>query len=57
MESSALDYVAQACMDLSEALLATTDESEQDTLITNHIKKVWSIVGPIEDFKKSMINA
>lgn len=54
MESSALDYVAQACMDLSEALAAANKE-EQDTLVANHIKKVWSTVTPIEDFKKSML--
>lgn len=53
MEASSLDFVAQACMDLTEALANSTSEADRDSLITNHIKKVWSTVTPIEDFKKS----
>lgn len=53
MESSLLDYVAQACMDLTEAMNAANNEAERDSLITNHIKKVSLSVEPIEDFKKS----
>lgn len=53
MEASPLDYVAQSCMDLTEALNGIDNESEGSTLILNHIKKVWSTVAPIEDFKKS----
>ncbi|XP_063838903.1 NHL repeat-containing protein 2 [Ostrinia nubilalis] len=54
MESSALDYVAQACMDLTEALMSASNDADKDTLIQNHIKKVWSTVSPIEDFKKNL---
>ena len=57
MEPTPLDYVAQCCMDLTEAMAAVQSESERDTLITNHIKKVWSTVTPIEDFKKSKLPA
>lgn len=53
MESSHLDYVAQACMDLTEALASATNEADRDSLISNHIKKVWAVVPPVEDFKKS----
>lgn len=53
MESSSLDFVAQSCMDLTEAMNAASNEAERDSLITNHIKKVSLSVGPIEDFKKS----
>ena len=53
MEPSQLDYVAQACMDLTEAMASANSEAERDSLITNHIKKVWPIVPPVEDFKKS----
>lgn len=55
MESSPLDFVAQSCMDLTEAMIAANNEAERDSLITNHIKKVSLSVGPIEDFKKSML--
>ncbi|KAF9412305.1 hypothetical protein HW555_009143 [Spodoptera exigua] len=54
MESSPLDFVAQSCMDLTEAIKEVQSETERDTLITNHIKKVWSTVTPIEDFKKNL---
>lgn len=54
MESSILDFVAQACMDLSEAIGSVESEVERENLITNHIKKVSSVVLPVEDFKKSM---
>lgn len=54
MESSALDYVAQACMDLTEALQAASNDADKEILINNHIKQVWSTVPPIDDFKKSM---
>ncbi|KAL4715128.1 hypothetical protein ACJJTC_012175 [Scirpophaga incertulas] len=50
--SSPLDYVAQACMDLTEQILNNKDEEE--SFISNHIKKVWSTVAPIEDFKKNL---
>lgn len=53
MEPTPLDFVAQACMDLTEAMSVVQSEAERDALITNHIKKVWSTVTPIEDFKKS----
>lgn len=53
MESSPLDFVAQSCMDLTEAMNAANNEAERDSLITNHIKKLSLAVGPIEDFKKS----
>ncbi|CAG9784570.1 unnamed protein product [Diatraea saccharalis] len=54
MDSSALDYVAQACMDLTDAITSINNEAERDSLIVNHIKKVWSIVTPIDDFKKNL---
>ncbi|XP_061379220.1 NHL repeat-containing protein 2 isoform X1 [Danaus plexippus] len=54
MDSSPLDYVAQACLDLTEALASTSNATDRETLITNHIKKVWAIVPPIEDFKKNL---
>lgn len=54
MESSALDYVAQACMDLTEALQAASNDADKEILINNHIKQVWTTVPPIDDFKKSM---
>lgn len=54
MESSPLDFVAQSCLDLTEAIKEVQSETERDTLITNHIKKVWSTVTPIEDFKKNL---
>lgn len=54
MESSPLDYVAQACMDLTEAMEAAGSEPDRDALIISHIKKVWAVVPPVEDFKKSM---
>ncbi|XP_026325656.1 NHL repeat-containing protein 2 [Hyposmocoma kahamanoa] len=54
MESSSLDFVAQSCMDLTEAMNAASNEAERDSLITNHIKKVSLSVGPIEDFKKNL---
>ncbi|CAB3231248.1 unnamed protein product [Arctia plantaginis] len=54
MESSILDYVAQACMDLTEAIGSVESEAERDNLITNHIKKVSSAVTSIEDFKKNL---
>lgn len=53
MELSSLDYVAQACMDLNEAMSTVQSEAERDTLIVNHIKKIWPTVIPIDDFKKS----
>lgn len=53
MESSHLDYVAQACIDLTEAIDCVSSEAEGDALIINHIKKVWALVPPVEDFKKS----
>lgn len=53
MEASALDYVAQACMDLNDAL--SVDDSDRDTILSNHIKKLTNIVAPIEDFKKSKL--
>ncbi|XP_041972302.1 NHL repeat-containing protein 2 [Aricia agestis] len=53
MESSFLDYVAQACIDLTEALGSGSD-ADRESLITNHIKKVWSVVPTIEDFKKNL---
>lgn len=55
-ESSSLDYVAQACMDLSEALGGNDlelPESEREVFIVNHIKKVWANVSPVDDFRKS----
>ncbi|XP_039765047.1 NHL repeat-containing protein 2 [Pararge aegeria] len=54
MESSYLDYVAQACMDLTEATAAASNEADRDSLITNHIKKVSAVVPPVEDFKKNL---
>lgn len=54
MESSALDFVAQSCMDLTEVLNTAESEADRDILITNHIKKVSSIVTAVEDFKKGM---
>lgn len=54
MEHSPLDFVAQSCMDLTEALSSANNEAERDTLINNHIKKVWPCVAPVEDFKKSL---
>ncbi|XP_046961589.1 NHL repeat-containing protein 2 [Vanessa cardui] len=54
MESSPLDYVAQACMDLTDAMVSANSEAERDSLIVNHIKKVWAVVPPIEDFKKNL---
>lgn len=54
MESSPLDFIAQACMDLSEALNSSNVETDQETLINNHIKKVWSVVPPVEDFKTNL---
>ncbi|RVE39789.1 hypothetical protein evm_015561 [Chilo suppressalis] len=54
MESSALDYVAQACMDLTETLSSANNEADRESLINNHIKKVWSMVTPIEDFRKNL---
>lgn len=56
MEASALDFVAQACMDLTDALAGAASETDKDALITNHIKKVSSVVTPIDDFKKGMHN-
>lgn len=56
MESSSLDFVAQSCMDLTEAMNAANNEAERDSLIANHIKKVSLAVEPIEDFKKSMLH-
>lgn len=56
MESSPLDFVAQSCMDLTEAMIAANNEAERDSLITTHIKKVSLSVGPIEDFKKSTLH-
>lgn len=53
MDTSPLDYVAQACMDLTEALGSCNKETERESLITNHIKKVFSSVTPVEDFKRS----
>lgn len=53
MESSPLDYVAQACLDLTEAMVSANSEAERDALIISHIKKVWPVVPPIDDFKKS----
>lgn len=55
MESSPLDYVAQACLDLTEAMVSANSEAERDALIISHIKKVWPVVPPIDDFKKSKI--
>lgn len=57
MESSLLDYVAQACMDLTEAMASANSEAERDSLIINHIKKVWPIVPSIDDFKKSILDS
>lgn len=57
MESTPLDFVAQCCMDLTDAMSIVQSESERDALITYHIKKVWSTVTPIEDFKKSKLPA
>ncbi|XP_061707015.1 NHL repeat-containing protein 2 [Cydia pomonella] len=54
MESSPLDYVAQACMDLTEAMAAAGSEADRDALIISHIKKVWAVVPPVEDFKKNL---
>ncbi|CAH2066351.1 unnamed protein product, partial [Iphiclides podalirius] len=54
MEASALDFVAQACMDLSDAMSSAASEADRDSLITNHIKKVWSVVTSIDDFKKEL---
>uniref|UniRef100_A0A2A4K9P3 Thioredoxin domain-containing protein n=1 Tax=Heliothis virescens TaxID=7102 RepID=A0A2A4K9P3_HELVI len=54
MESTPLDFVAQACMDLTDAMNGVQSEFERDSLITYHIKKVWSTVTPIEDFKKNL---
>ncbi|XP_013133966.1 PREDICTED: NHL repeat-containing protein 2 [Papilio polytes] len=54
MESSALDFVAQSCMDLTEVLNTAESEADRDILITNHIKKVTSIVTAVEDFKKDL---
>lgn len=56
MEASALDFVAQTCMDLTDAMSSAASEADKDALITNHIKKVWSVVTPIDDFKKGMHN-
>ncbi|XP_049872474.1 NHL repeat-containing protein 2 [Pectinophora gossypiella] len=54
MESSNLDFVAQACMDLTEALNGPNGEADKESLVINHIKKVWSSVPPVEDFKKNL---
>ncbi|XP_052757903.1 NHL repeat-containing protein 2 [Galleria mellonella] len=54
MEASPLDFVAQASWDLMEAMEKVTEEAEKDNLIINHIKKVYSTVMPIEDFKKNL---
>ncbi|CAK1603371.1 unnamed protein product [Parnassius mnemosyne] len=54
MESSPLDFVAQACMDLTDAMSSVASEADRDSLIINHIKKVYSIVTPIDDFKKDL---
>lgn len=53
MESSVLDYVAQACMDLSDSMNVAETDSERETLLTNHIKKVSSTVTTVDDFKNS----
>ncbi|XP_063891235.1 NHL repeat-containing protein 2 [Helicoverpa armigera] len=54
MEAASLDFVAQACMDLTDAISGVTSEFERDSHISYHIKKVWSTVTPIEDFKKNL---
>ncbi|XP_013200443.1 NHL repeat-containing protein 2 [Amyelois transitella] len=54
MESSPLDFVAQASMDLQDALNDINKDTDKDTLIANHIKKVWSSVLPVDDFKKNL---
>ncbi|KAI5632815.1 thioredoxin-like domain-containing protein [Phthorimaea operculella] len=54
MESSPLDFVAQSCMDLTEALNGVSTETDKDALVAAHIKKVWSVVPPVEDFKKNL---
>ncbi|KAJ0181697.1 hypothetical protein K1T71_002419 [Dendrolimus kikuchii] len=54
MESSPLDFVAHSCMELTEALQACSSEVDRETLIINHIKKVWDTGPPVEDFKKNL---
>lgn len=53
MENSTLDYIAQACMDLTDALSSSDNAGEKDALIANHIKKVYSSSTQVEDFKRS----
>ncbi|KOB77259.1 hypothetical protein OBRU01_04474 [Operophtera brumata] len=54
MESSALDYVAQACMDLSDQMNVAESDSDRETLLTNHIKKVSGTVPTVDDFKNNL---
>lgn len=54
MDSSLLDTVAHCCIELTEALNAATTETEKDTLLHNHIKKLWHSEPPIEDFKRHL---
>ncbi|XP_068621158.1 NHL repeat-containing protein 2 [Battus philenor] len=54
MESSPLDFVARACMDLTEAISSVASEADRDSLIINHIKRVWSTVTPVDDFEKDL---
>ncbi|GBP97097.1 NHL repeat-containing protein 2 [Eumeta japonica] len=53
MDSSPLDYVAQECMDLSEAL-AAANELERESLIDSHLTKVYAAGSPVKDFKKNL---
>ncbi|KAG7311684.1 hypothetical protein JYU34_002737 [Plutella xylostella] len=54
MDSSPLDFVANSCMELNAALSAATEEAEKETLLTNHIKKVWSTMTGVDDFKRNL---
>ncbi|CAK1549734.1 unnamed protein product [Leptosia nina] len=54
MESSPLDFVAQACMVLTKSVEKASDEAEKVALIIAHIKKVWPVVPPVDDFKKNL---
>ncbi|VVC99468.1 NHL repeat-containing protein 2 [Leptidea sinapis] len=54
MEASPLDYVAQACADLSAAISDIDNDNERNSLITSHIRKVWSTVPAVADFEKQL---
>lgn len=41
-------------MDLTESIASSTNEADRDLMIISHIKKVWSTVTPIDDFKNNL---